>query len=235
MHIKKTIRDLITASAEAGPGLGRNWPLRPCPPSKWRRPNTPEHGDLAANLALVLAKQAKTAAPEGGRSHHRPPRGPGGHAPEGGDRRARVHQLFYRRRLLVPGDRGNSPAGSGLRHVGLLGVALPRRHRRRRRERHRAGLHRRGGARADAGTARFPPAAGDRRRHLRRLLGVNDVIAARGRLARGPVLVRRAGVALDVLDRGRSRRSSTASAPSSCRNLRGTSSRAAGRRMRRRS
>ena len=108
MHIKKTIRDLITASAERARASGA-LAFETMPAFEVEATKHAEHGDLATNLALILAKQAKHAAPPGGPGHHRPPRGPGGHAPENGDRRARVHQLFHCRRLLVPGDRRNSP------------------------------------------------------------------------------------------------------------------------------
>ncbi len=114
MHIKKTIRDLITASAGRARDAGE-LTFDTLPAFEVEAAKHAEHGDLATNLALVLAKQAKMAASEGGRNHYQEPGGPGGHAPESGDRRARLHQLFHRRRLLVQRDSGNSPAGSGLR------------------------------------------------------------------------------------------------------------------------
>jgi arginyl-tRNA synthetase len=58
MHIKKTIRDLITASAERAREAGA-LAFETLPPFEVEATKHPEHGDLAANLALVLAKQAK--------------------------------------------------------------------------------------------------------------------------------------------------------------------------------
>ena len=105
--------------------------------------------------------------------------------------------------------------------AGLLDLALPRRHRGGRGERDRAGLHRRGRARAHPGAPRLAAAAGDRARHLpgaRR----QRPDRAHGGLAGCAVLVRRAGVALDVLGGGAFLRSSTASGRSSSRSRRGT-------------
>ena len=70
--------------------------------------------------------------------------------------------------------------------------------------------------------ARIAAAAGDRARHLPRARDQRPD-RARGRLAGRALLVRRPRVALDVLGGGGSRRSSTASARSSCRSRRGTS------------
>jgi arginyl-tRNA synthetase len=58
MHIKKTIRDLITASAERARESGE-LTFDTMPAFEVEATKHPEHGDLAANLALVLAKQAK--------------------------------------------------------------------------------------------------------------------------------------------------------------------------------
>ncbi|MGA9753936.1 MAG: arginine--tRNA ligase [Desulfobaccales bacterium] len=58
MHIKKTIRDLITASAEQARQAGR-LDFETLPAFEVEATKHPEHGDLATNLALVLAKQAK--------------------------------------------------------------------------------------------------------------------------------------------------------------------------------
>jgi arginyl-tRNA synthetase len=58
MHIKKTIRDLITASAERARESGE-LTFDTLPAFEVEAAKHPEHGDLATNLALVLAKQAK--------------------------------------------------------------------------------------------------------------------------------------------------------------------------------
>jgi arginyl-tRNA synthetase len=58
MHIKKTIRDLITASAERARESGEI-AFETMPAFEVEAAKHAEHGDLAANLALVLAKQAK--------------------------------------------------------------------------------------------------------------------------------------------------------------------------------
>ena len=58
MHIKKTIRDLITASAERARKSGQ-LAFETLPAFEVEAAKQAEHGDLATNLALVLAKQAK--------------------------------------------------------------------------------------------------------------------------------------------------------------------------------
>jgi len=58
MHIKKTIRDLITASAERANAAGQ-LAFDAIPAFEVEATKHAEHGDLATNLALVLAKQAK--------------------------------------------------------------------------------------------------------------------------------------------------------------------------------
>ena len=58
MHIKKTIRDLITASAERARDSGQ-LAFETLPAFEVEATKHAEHGDLATNLALVLAKQAK--------------------------------------------------------------------------------------------------------------------------------------------------------------------------------
>jgi arginyl-tRNA synthetase len=58
MHIKKTIRDLITASAERAKASGA-LAFDAIPAFEVEAAKHAEHGDLAANLALILAKQAK--------------------------------------------------------------------------------------------------------------------------------------------------------------------------------
>ena len=58
MHIKKTIRDLITASAERARESGE-LTFEALPAFEVEATKHAEHGDLATNLALVLAKQAK--------------------------------------------------------------------------------------------------------------------------------------------------------------------------------
>jgi arginyl-tRNA synthetase len=58
MHIKKTIRDLVTASAERAREAGE-LTFDTLPAFEVEAAKHPEHGDLAVNLALVLAKQAK--------------------------------------------------------------------------------------------------------------------------------------------------------------------------------
>jgi arginyl-tRNA synthetase len=58
MHIKKTIRDLIAASVERARQAGA-LAFETLPPFEVEAPKLSEHGDLATNLALVLAKQAK--------------------------------------------------------------------------------------------------------------------------------------------------------------------------------
>jgi arginyl-tRNA synthetase len=58
MHIKKTIRDLITASAERARESGA-LAFETLPPFEVEAAKHAEHGDLATNLALILAKQAK--------------------------------------------------------------------------------------------------------------------------------------------------------------------------------
>jgi arginyl-tRNA synthetase len=58
MHIKKTIRDLITASAERAKAAGQ-LAFDTIPTFEVEATKHAEHGDLATNLALVLAKQAK--------------------------------------------------------------------------------------------------------------------------------------------------------------------------------
>jgi arginyl-tRNA synthetase len=60
MHIKKTIRDLITASAEQARESGA-LAFETMPAFEVEATKHAEHGDLAANLALVLAKQARMA------------------------------------------------------------------------------------------------------------------------------------------------------------------------------
>ena len=58
MHIKKTIRDLIAASAERARAAGQ-LAFDTLPAFEVEAAKHPEHGDLATNLALILAKQAK--------------------------------------------------------------------------------------------------------------------------------------------------------------------------------
>jgi arginyl-tRNA synthetase len=58
MHIKKTIRDLITASAERAKAAGA-LAFETIPAFEVEAAKHAEHGDLATNLALILAKQAK--------------------------------------------------------------------------------------------------------------------------------------------------------------------------------
>jgi len=58
MHIKKTIRDLIAASAERARAAGV-LAFDTLPAFEVEAAKHPEHGDLATNLALILAKQAK--------------------------------------------------------------------------------------------------------------------------------------------------------------------------------
>jgi len=58
MHIKKTIRDLITASAERAKAAGA-LAFETLPAFDVEAAKHAEHGDLATNLALVLAKPAK--------------------------------------------------------------------------------------------------------------------------------------------------------------------------------
>ena len=58
MHIKKTIRDLITASAERAQAAGA-LAFDTMPAFEVEATKHAEHGDLATNLALILAKQAK--------------------------------------------------------------------------------------------------------------------------------------------------------------------------------
>jgi len=58
MHIKKTIHDLITASAGRARESGE-LTFETLPAFEVEAAKHPEHGDLATNLALVLAKQAK--------------------------------------------------------------------------------------------------------------------------------------------------------------------------------
>ena len=58
MHIKKTIRDLVTASAERAKAAGQ-LAFETLPAFEVEAAKHAEHGDLAANLALILAKQAK--------------------------------------------------------------------------------------------------------------------------------------------------------------------------------
>ena len=60
MHIKKTIRDLITASAGRARDAGE-LTFDTLPAFEIDAAKHAEHGDLAANLALVLAKQARMA------------------------------------------------------------------------------------------------------------------------------------------------------------------------------
>jgi len=60
MHIKKAIRDLITASAERARESGE-LTFETMPAFEVEATKHAEHGDLAANLALVLAKQARMA------------------------------------------------------------------------------------------------------------------------------------------------------------------------------
>jgi arginyl-tRNA synthetase len=58
MHLKKTIRDLITASAARAREADR-LAFATMPAFEVEAPKHAEHGDLATNLALVLASQAK--------------------------------------------------------------------------------------------------------------------------------------------------------------------------------
>jgi arginyl-tRNA synthetase len=60
MYIKKTIRDLITASGERARDAGA-LAFDALPPFEVEAAKHAEHGDLATNLALVLAKQARMA------------------------------------------------------------------------------------------------------------------------------------------------------------------------------
>jgi arginyl-tRNA synthetase len=58
MRLKKTICDLITASAEQARTAGQ-LAFETLPPFEVEATKLAEHGDLATNLALILAKQAK--------------------------------------------------------------------------------------------------------------------------------------------------------------------------------
>jgi len=58
MHLKKTIHDLITASAARARASGQ-LAFETLPAFEVEAPKHVEHGDLATNLALVLASQAK--------------------------------------------------------------------------------------------------------------------------------------------------------------------------------
>ena len=58
MHIKKTIHDLITAGAERARESGE-LTFATMPAFEVEATKHAEHGDLATNLALILAKQAK--------------------------------------------------------------------------------------------------------------------------------------------------------------------------------
>ncbi|MFZ5447131.1 MAG: arginine--tRNA ligase [Thermodesulfobacteriota bacterium] len=58
MRLKKTLRDLITASVEQARGAGQ-LAFETLPAFEVEAPKHADHGDLATNLALVLAKQAK--------------------------------------------------------------------------------------------------------------------------------------------------------------------------------
>jgi arginyl-tRNA synthetase len=58
MYIKKLLRELITDSAYRAQAAGR-LAFEELPPFEVEAPRQAEHGDLATNLALVLAKQAK--------------------------------------------------------------------------------------------------------------------------------------------------------------------------------
>jgi len=58
MHLKKTIRDLITAGAARARDAGL-LAFETMPAFEVEAPKQAEHGDLATNLALVLASQAK--------------------------------------------------------------------------------------------------------------------------------------------------------------------------------
>ena len=60
MRLKQTIRELITAGAEQARQAGV-LTFDTLPPFEVEAPKQAEHGDLATNLALVLAKQAKMA------------------------------------------------------------------------------------------------------------------------------------------------------------------------------
>jgi arginyl-tRNA synthetase len=58
MRLKKILRDLITAAAEDARGDGE-LAFATLPAFEVEAPKHPEHGDLATNLALVLASQAR--------------------------------------------------------------------------------------------------------------------------------------------------------------------------------
>ncbi|MEJ2671513.1 MAG: arginine--tRNA ligase [Deltaproteobacteria bacterium] len=58
MHLKKSIRDLITASVQRGQTSG-HLAFDNLPAFEVEAPKHTDHGDLATNLALILAKQAK--------------------------------------------------------------------------------------------------------------------------------------------------------------------------------
>jgi arginyl-tRNA synthetase len=58
MRLKKILRDLITAAAEDARGAGE-LAFATLPAFEVEAPKHPEHGDLATNLALVLASQAR--------------------------------------------------------------------------------------------------------------------------------------------------------------------------------
>ena len=58
MRLKKTLRDLITASVKSARAAGE-LSFETLPAFEVEAPKQAGHGDLATNLALVLAKQAK--------------------------------------------------------------------------------------------------------------------------------------------------------------------------------
>ena len=204
-----------------GRGRGRRIPLR------LRHRRHQRHGRRAGAALPGRSRAARVrgrlgAARLGRRgAHRRPGRRPRG--PRPGDE---ADGAALRRELDRLGHRADA--------LGLLGVALPRRHRRRRRERDRPGLHRRGRAARACGdgsgrcSSWRSSSASSWRSESTTSSPTRPALPTR---RSGSACRRGAGCS----GSRSSRRSSTASAPSSSPSLRGTSSRPAGRRTRRRS
>ena len=71
MRLKKILRDLITTVIETARAAGE-LTFDTLPAFDVEAPKQADHGDLATNLALVLAKQAKLPPRKGGRNTGQP-------------------------------------------------------------------------------------------------------------------------------------------------------------------
>ena len=95
MRLKKILRDLIAKAVEAARAAGE-LTFDTLPAFDVEAPKQAGHGDLATNLALVLAKPAKMAPRKVAEILVSHLAAPARHAGQGGDRRPRLHQLLHR-------------------------------------------------------------------------------------------------------------------------------------------